>query len=143
MFDHAGAGADHYRLIPERRMRLADVTLDDLAWRALGIPVDMAFFVREGGTGRVRAFYPSPAGATESQLPLDAWEEIDAPNSALAQLEPDVEALLVNRTGGTTQTFIVGIDHCYRLVAVVRAHWRGFTGGDRVWREIESFFERL
>ena len=41
------------------------------------------------------AFYPSPAGATESLLPLETWEELAAANPLLASLEPDVEALLV------------------------------------------------
>jgi Family of unknown function (DUF5947) len=143
LFDHSGAGGQHYRLIPERCVVLPGVALDDLAWRALGIPVEMAFFVRDGRTHRPRAFYPSPAGTTESQLPLDAWAEIEAANPALAQLEPEVEALLVNRTGGVTEAFVVGLDRCYRLVAVVRGHWRGFTGGDEVWRQIGRFFDQL
>jgi hypothetical protein len=142
LFDHSGAGGHHYRLIPDRRDVL-EVDLDDLAWRALGIPVEMAFFVRESETERVRAFYPSPAGATESELPLEAWGEIETANPALAELESDVEALLVNRTGPATEAFVVGIDQCYRLVAVVRTHWQGFTGGAEVWREIEDFFSRL
>lgn len=143
LFDHSAAGGHHFRLIPDRCVALDGLKLDDLAWRALGIPVEMAFFVRHGKTDRVQAFYPSPAGATESQLGLDAWQELEAANPTLAQIEPDVEALLVNRTRGGTEAFVVGIDHCYRLVAVVRAHWRGFTGGEDVWRQIDAFFARL
>lgn len=143
LFDHSAAGGHHFRLIPERCLILDRVLLDDLGWRALGVPVEMAFFIREARSDRVRAFYPSPAGATESQLPLESWDEFEAANPALAEIESDVEALLVDRTGGMTHAFIVGIDQCYRLVAVVRTHWRGFTGGERVWREIESFFEQL
>ena len=49
---------------------------------------------------RVVAFYPSPMGPTESLLELDAWEALEAANPVLAELEPDVEALLVNRARG-------------------------------------------
>lgn len=143
LFDHSAAGGHHYRLVPRRCVALAGVRLDDLTWRALGIPVQMAFFVREGRLRRVRAFYPSLAGATESQLSLDAWDELEAANPSLAELEPDVEALLVNRTAGRTDALIVGLDDCYRLVGVVRSHWRGFTGGDEVWCEIDRFFGAL
>ncbi|HWC25414.1 MAG TPA: DUF5947 family protein, partial [Solirubrobacteraceae bacterium] len=70
LFDHAGAGGRHYRLVPVRCVAIAGLELDDLAWRALGLPVEMAFFIRSGETGRVTAFYPSPAGPTESELEL-------------------------------------------------------------------------
>jgi hypothetical protein len=41
------------------------------------------------------AFYPGPAGATESELPLPAWNRMVARDPRLAVLRPDVEALLV------------------------------------------------
>ena len=119
------------------------MSLDDLAWRSLGLPVDMAFFVRDAASGRMRAFYPSPAGATESQLELQTWEELEAANPALAGGAPEVEAVLVNRTGGRNEAFLVGIDACYRLVATVRQHWRGLGGGEAVWTEIALFFDHL
>ena len=39
-------------------------------------------------------------GPTESLLELDAWQALEAANPVLAQMEPDVEALLVNRARG-------------------------------------------
>lgn len=143
LFDHSGAGGHHYQLIPERCSKVEGLCLDDLAWRALGIPVEMAFFIRDGGSGQVRAFYPSPAGVTESQLSLDAWEEIEGAEAVLTEIEPEIEALLVNRTQGASEAFLVGIDQCYRLVGLVRQHWQGFSGGDEVWRQIEVFFDQL
>jgi hypothetical protein len=89
------------------------------------------------------AVYPSPAGATESALPLDAWEEFAADNPALGDLEPDVEALLVNRVGPARDYFRVGIDRCYKLAGIIRTHWRGFSGGTDVWTEIGRFFDNL
>ena len=59
--------------------------------RALGvasqIPIGLAFFSLDSAAGGVVALYPSPAGATESELDLDAWEELGPPNPALADLE--------------------------------------------------------
>jgi hypothetical protein len=117
--------------------------MDDLLWHALRIPVDMAFFVRGTDRDRVTAFYPSPAGATESLLELDAWSELERENPVLREMQPEVEALLVNRAGGARAAWLVGLDTCYRLVAVVRRHWSGFTGGTAVWAEIARFFDEL
>jgi hypothetical protein len=63
--------------------------------------------------------------------------------AALAGLEPQVEALLINNTGGRREAWIVPVDDCYRLVAIVRREWRGLTGGDRVRPGIEGFFDEL
>jgi hypothetical protein len=135
LFDRSGAGGGHYRLIPDRVVAL-DVELDDVTWQSLGIPVDMAFFFHSSAAGRVVAFYPSPLGATESLLDLDD-------DRVLAELEPDVEALLVNRTRGRRECWIVPVDRCYELVGLVRTHWKGFGGGDEVWEALDGFFDRL
>ena len=87
------------------------------------------------------AFYPSPAGPTESLLGLEAWDEIEAANPVLRTIEDDVEALLVNRARGAREYFVVPIDDCYRLVGLIRTRWRGFTGGAEVWTEVGRFFE--
>lgn len=143
LFDHRGAGAGQYRLVPERVLRLDDFALGDLAWEQLRIPVDMAFFFTSSADERVMAFYPSPMGATESRLELDAWDEVKRANPVTATMEPDVEALLVNRAKGARQHWLVPIEDCYRLVALIRTRWRGFTGGKDVWVEIERFFGGL
>ena len=143
LFDRGAAGGDHFRLVPDRRLRLEGFELDDVTWAGLQIPVDMAFFFRNSRAGRVMAFYPSPAGPTESLLDLGAWDELESANPVLASMEPDVEALLVNRARGARQHWLVPIDECYRLVAVIRTHWRGFTGGGEVWERIGGFFAEL
>jgi hypothetical protein len=104
--------------VPDRCERLDAVSLDDLAWRSLGLPVDMAFFVRDAASGRMRAFYPSPAGATESQLELQTWEELEAANPALAGGAPEVEAVLVNRTGGRNEALAVPAQRAQEPAAV-------------------------
>src|SRR5205823_5778073 len=100
LFDRRAAGGGHYRLVPDRRVRLDDFALDAVAWEQLRIPVDMAFFFYSSAAGRVMAFYPSPMGATESRLELAAWQDIARANPLLETMEPDVEALLVNCDGG-------------------------------------------
>jgi hypothetical protein len=143
LFDRPDATAVRYRVVPGRRLRLERFELADEAWERLRLPVEMAYFFRNSAAGRVMAFYPSPMGATESRLELDAWSEIEAANPVLAGMESDVEALLVNRSRGARRQWLVPIEDCYRLVAVIRTNWRGFTGGKEVWLEIERYFERL
>jgi uncharacterized protein DUF5947 len=143
LFDRRAASDGHYRLIGDRRLRLADLELSDLMWEELRLPVELAFFFRSGADERVLAFYPSPMGPTESLLDLDAWAALEADNPVLASLERDVEALLVNRARGARGYWIVPIDECYTLVGLIRTRWRGLTGGREVWDEIGRFFERL
>jgi hypothetical protein len=143
LFDNVTAGAQRYRLVPERCVRLDPFRMDDPAWGSLRIPVEMAFFVRSEDGERVTAFYPSPAGATESLLELETWSDLERENPVLREMEPEVEALLVNRIGSTGAYWLVGLDACYRLVAVVRRHWSGLSGGTQVWAEVGRFFDEL
>jgi hypothetical protein len=143
LFEGDAAGGGHYRLVPERRLRLAGFELDDVRWADLRVPVDMVYFFRDSRAGRVVAYYPSALGATESLLELDAWEEIERANPLLATLEPDVEALLANRSGDRRDYFVVPIEDCYRLVGLIRTRWRGLSGGSEVWEEIDAFFAEL
>jgi len=129
--------------IPRDAQPLSAFIITDADWAALRLPIDLAFFVRSSAERRVIAYYPSPAGPTESLLDLDAWNDIVRNNPVLDRMEPDVEALLINRTRGRRDYFIAPIDQCYKLTGLIRRHWRGFSGGDDVWREIERFFERL
>jgi Family of unknown function (DUF5947) len=139
----AGGGGAHYRLVPDRRRELEDFVMDDAAWARLRVPVDMAFFFHSSEAGRVQAYYPGPMGATESLLELGAWHELVRDNPVLETLEPDVEALLVNRARGARLHLIVPIDDCYRLAGLIRTHWRGLTGGEKVWKGIDGFFEEV
>jgi hypothetical protein len=143
LFDRGAAGGGHYRLVPDRRLALDDFEMDDGVWASLQIPVDIAFFFRNSAAGGVVAFYPGPAGATESALELDAWGQLESANPVLRTLEPDVEALLVNRARGARLHFLVPIEDPYRLVALIRTRWRGLTGGGDVWQGIEDYFDDL
>jgi hypothetical protein len=122
---------------------LPDIHLDDTQWEDLHLPINLAFFVRSSAAGRVQAFFPGPAGATESLLTLDAWDALAAENPVLHTLEPDIEALLVNRLGRARCCYRVSIDECFKLVGLIRSHWRGLSGGSVVWEEIGRFFKSL
>jgi len=143
LFDSRAAGGGHLRLLPTRRRRLEDFVLDATRWERLRIPVDVAFFFRSTPAERVLAFYPSPAGPTESLLELEAWSELEADNPVLREMEPDVEALLVSRARDMREHWLVPIDDCYELVGLIRTRWRGFGGGEEVWTEIDRFFNDL
>jgi len=143
LFDREAASEGRYRLIPARCRRLEGFHLPDAQWEALGIPVGTAFLFRSLPAGQVVAVYPSPAGATEVLLPPGAWEALERANPALAGMAPDVEALLIHRIRGAREQFLVPIDDCYRLVGLVRLHWKGLSGGEAVWKEIARFFAGL
>jgi Family of unknown function (DUF5947) len=143
LFDRNAAGGGHYRLVPDRRLRIVDFALDDVMWEELRIPVEMAFFFRSTSAGRTMAFYPGPMGATESLLELDAWDALEAANPVLSSLEPDVEALLVNRARGARDHWLVPVDECYALVGLIRMRWKGLSGGREVWEEISRFIDEL
>jgi uncharacterized protein DUF5947 len=143
LLDRRAAGGGHWRLVPERRLRLDEFRMPDELWEALNIPVDMAFFFNDTTAGRVVAYYPSPMGPTESALKLESWDALEAANDILLTLEPDVEALLVNRARGQRRQWLVPIEDCYALVAVIRTRWRGFSGGREVWDELDRFYEEL
>jgi hypothetical protein len=132
-----------YRRVPRRLWYLEGFALSDMQWESLAIPVNMAFLHTTSPGGAVRAFYPSPAGATESALSLDGWAEMVADNPLLAGMLPDVEALLVNRVSGARDCYIAPIDKCYELVGLIRISWRGLGGGQEVWDRIATFFTEL
>jgi hypothetical protein len=58
-------------------------------------------------------------------------------------MQPDVEALLLNRCGARRLAYVAPIDACFGLAGVIRLHWRGLSGGPEVWREVDAFFARL
>jgi hypothetical protein len=138
-----GQQGAHFLRIPRRIRRLLDFCMTDLQWESLMIPISLAFFHRDAAAGRMIAMYPSPAGATESLLSLESWEEIVAENRPLQSMESDVEAFLVNRITSPAEYFLVPIDECYRLTGLIRMHWRGLSGGAEVWKEIQQFFDQL
>jgi hypothetical protein len=141
LFD--GPNARRYRRVPRRVRSLPELRITDEAWDALQLPINLAFFVRSTPAGRVLALYPSPAGATESLVAAEAWGALAEGDPVLRDLEPDVEGLLVNRIGESRAYYRVGIDQCYRLVGLIRSHWRGLSGGAMVWGEIAGFFADL
>lgn len=143
LFTLEGAGGGHYRAVPDRYLALSGVRLSPAQWDALQIPVSVAFFFVNSALDRVAAFYPSPAGATESLLPLETWDELVAAHPALATLEPDVEALLVRAEGDVSACFLVPIDACYELVGHLRRLWRGFDGGREAHEALDGFFDRV
>jgi len=143
LFTHQGAAGGRYRAVPDRYLHDRSFQLDEGGWDTLQIPVKVAFFFHNSDLGRVVAFYPSPAGATESLLPLEAWQDVVAANPEMTDLVPDVEALLVQRDGQGFECFLVPIDACYELVGLVRMHWKGFDGGEEAWAAIDGFFDAV
>ena len=142
LFTPEGAGGNHFKAVPDRYLSFPEIQLTPSQWDGLQIPVSVAFFFVNSTIDRVAAFYPSPAGATESLLSLDVWDDIVGANPELATLLPDVEAILVraDRETSSVEVFLVPIDACYELVGHLRRLWQGFDGGSEAREALELFF---
>jgi hypothetical protein len=165
LFSHHDAGG-RFRAVPDRYLYDPDRRLSAAEWGSLGIPVGAAFFLR--GEHGVAAFYPSPAGATECLLDLQAWAGLADGHPLLAAAAPEVEAILIrndgerggggngggSRSGGSgggagadgsggVECFLVPVDACYELVGAVRMYWQGFDGGPQARERVGEFFARV
>ncbi|OBF97173.1 hypothetical protein A5790_01310 [Mycobacterium sp. 852002-51152_SCH6134967] len=135
-----------YRAVPDRWLAFPDFGLGRREWLLLQIPVGLAFFFRNSTLNRVVAFYPGPAGATESELDLSVWDEVRAADRRVDLLADDTEALLVRVPDDENRgpaCFLVPIDACYELVGTLRRLWRGFDGGQQVRDYVNGFFEQV
>lgn len=137
------AGTRRFAAIPREHVALPDFPLSDLDWAALDVPVRLTFVFVNSALGQPVALYPSPAGATESQLPPQVWAKVLARHPYTAQLPPDVLALLLHRGPAGPEAYVVPVDACYRLVGLVRRHWRGFDGGQEAWAAIDGWLAQV
>jgi Family of unknown function (DUF5947)/Hydrogenase maturation protease len=85
----SGQQSARYRRVPKDVEWLPDFQLTDAQWEDLRLPINLAFFMTSTPSGRVLAFYPSPAGATESLLEIEAWQGLVAENAILGRFEPE------------------------------------------------------
>ncbi len=135
-----------YRAVPDRYLVFPDFALDRRHWDALQIPVGLAFFFRNSALDRTVAFYPGPAGATESELDLAAWNDIREADPRVDMLAEDTEAVLVRASldnadeTAAPQSYLLPIDTCYEFVGRLRMLWHGFDGGQQVREFIDEFF---
>ncbi|MFG2292314.1 DUF5947 family protein [Streptomyces sp. NPDC048603] len=146
LFDRPEAATGRFRAVPDRYLSDPVHRLDESAWDALQIPVGVAFFFRNAALDRLVALYPSPAGATESELDPGLWQSVLEATPLAAMLRPDVEALLLHRdpaAGGRTGCHLVPIDVCYRLVGRMRLLWQGFDGGSEARAALREFFAEV
>jgi hypothetical protein len=137
LFERDAAGRGHYRLVPEHRERMPGLDPHEL-----GVPVGLAFFVRRSD-GSVVAHYPSPLGATRWDVDPGTWRRVEERCPPVRDMAAGVQALLLNTARGAREHWVVPVDDCYRLVAVIQREWRGLSGGSTVWPAVERFFADL
>jgi hypothetical protein len=137
------SGEARYRPTGSRTLWLEPFDLSDEMWASFQIPIGLAFFLRSTTTGGIVAMYPSPAGATESELDLYAWDRLVAANPGLDDLDPDAEALIVNRMATPAAFAIAPLDDCYRLVGIIKATWEGISGGAAMEAAVQQYFDAL
>jgi Family of unknown function (DUF5947) len=126
-----------------RTLWLEDFELPEELWAQFRIPIGLAFFMHSSVTDCIVAMYPSPAGATESELHFETWSRLAKLNPVLETLEPDAEGLIVNRISDPPAFAIAPIDRCYMLVGLVKASWEGISGGAAVEEAIAGYFDEL
>ncbi|MFE9258087.1 DUF5947 family protein [Streptomyces sp. NPDC006879] len=144
LFTRPGAGAGRFRAVPDRYLYDPEFTFEESDWEALQIPVGLAFLFHNTALDRYAAFYPSPAGATESELAPQTWQVLLARTRLGGLLVPDVEALLLHCERGQRATcHLVPVDVAYELVGRLRLHWQGFDGGPEARADIAAFFDRV
>ena len=143
VFEPTGAAQGRYRAIPNRYREVSEFVVDDATWDSLQLPIGLVFFFYNSTERRTVAFYPSPAGATESLLPLEEWVGIVARYPEFSSIEPDVEAILIQRNREVSRCFIVPIDAAYELVGLIRTCWKGFDGGQEAHQKIAQYFEKV
>lgn len=132
-----------FRAVPDRYLSFPDFALGRREWQLLQIPVGLAFFFRNTAMDRTVAFYPGPAGATESELDLSAWEGIRAADPRVDLLADDTEALIIRvpeDVSRSPECHLVPIDACYEFVGRLRMLWHGFDGGQGVREFVDEFF---
>ena len=137
------SGEGDYRPTGNRTLWLPGLEVPDDLWASFQIPIGLAFFMESTVTGCVVAMYPSPGGATESELHFDSWTRMRALNPVLDNLEPDIEGLIANRLSDPPMYVIAAIDRCYALTGTIKAHWEGISGGPGVQDAVARFFDVL
>jgi Family of unknown function (DUF5947) len=137
------SGEAEFRPTGSRTLWLPELDLPAEVWAGFQIPIGLAFFMESTVAGCVVALYPSPAGATESELRFESWSRLVALNPVLTDLEPDVEGLIANRLDDPPAYAIAPIDRCYALTGAVRMSWEGISGGDGVGAAVGRFFDEL
>jgi hypothetical protein len=137
------SGDADLRPVGQRTVWLEAFTLPDEVWADFRIPIGLAFFMFSSVTECVVALYPSPAGATESELHFESWSRLVALNPVLERLQADGEGLIVNRMSDPPSYAIAPIDRCYMLVGLIKSKWQGISGGPEVPLAVDRFFEEL
>jgi hypothetical protein len=137
------SGDADFRPTGNRTLWLEDFELPEELWAQFRIPIGLAFFMHSSVTDCIVAMYPSPAGATESELHFETWSRLAAMNPVLESLEQDAEALIVNRISDPPAFAIAPIDRCYMLVGLTKASWEGISGGAAVEKAVDDYFDEL
>jgi hypothetical protein len=143
LFTHAQAVRGKYRAVPSRFLHDPARPLTAGEWEHLQIPVGLVFFLKDSRRGGIAGFYPSPAGVTECQLDLAAWDHLAAGHPLLRAIEPDVEAALICRSAEKIEHFLVPVDVCYELAGRMRLLWQGFDGGAEAHASMDEFLGRV
>jgi hypothetical protein len=114
-----GVGA-RYQSVITRVEAMPTVHFDESDWGELGVPVRFVFLCASRFHARVFATYPNPGGATEAQVREHAWQHLVDRYPAIAEIEPDVEGLLIDGLAPDGGAYRVSMDVFHGVVGRLR-----------------------
>jgi hypothetical protein len=131
------------RVVPAWVRKVLGWSPERSRWSELELP-GIAFFLRASRVDGWLAIYPSAIGALDGHLSVADLTSLLGNSVVLARVALDVEALLIDaRSAEQTSSYIVPIDVCFDLSALVRQIWPGIDGGEAARRELDRFFAAL
>lgn len=105
-----------------------DLSIENTLWMSLGIPINLAFLLHRPGDADPVALFPSPAGLTETPLPMAGWQAVLSAGAERLQLGA-TQAILAWRLSSPHRYYVASLDVCYEIAGLLRVHWRGLAGG--------------
>ena len=94
-----------------------------------------------GQDGVVAAFYPEPDGRDRVAARARRVGELERATRCWRRSSRTSRRCSSTAPSGAREHWLVPIDDCFRLVGLIRTHWRGLTGGREVWAGDRGFFE--
>ena len=142
-------GHAKYKRVPRTIRFLPDFRITDAQWDSLLIPIEMAFFYDSSHAGRIVARLSEPgrrhriAAAARDLAGHRARQPGAGPDGSPTSKRwwpTGWDQVVASDAATRPEYYILPIDECFKLVGLIRLHWKGLSGGTEVWREIARFF---
>jgi hypothetical protein len=127
-------GEASYRRLVTRTPTRCAVAFEERDWALLDLPVRLAFLMPSQVHARLFVSFPNARGATESQLPLDRWNQLCGRHPALASLLPELDVLALDARQAPMRSAWMSVD----LYLGMLGRLRGASLAVQAWQEFEQ-----